>query len=345
MANAGLTATLPVRHYRNVNWVRLAIGATVACVFALFALFAVPATAQQAGRTVRLVVPYPPGGTADALARAVAAPLGTLLGQSVLVENRPGAAGAIGAASVSRAEPDGATLLFTNVGPSAIAPAMSKSAPYDPVKDFAAVALVARSPLVLVTNPSLEAKDLRGLIDVAKANPARIEYSSAGLGSFGHLSTELFAQAAGIRLLHVPYQGQAPSVTAVVSGEVKISLTAPSGAMFDMIRANRVRLLGVSSREPSRLAPGATPIAEVIPNFVAEFWFGIVAPAKTPDLVLQSLHAGIQKVLSEPALIKQFETLGSEVASGSSAEFQRLIESEAQRWREVVQRAGIASNN
>lgn len=313
------------------------------CVAA--AAFALPATAQPAGKTIRLVVPYPPGGTADVLARTVAVPLATILGQPVVVENRPGAAGAIGATMVSRAEPDGSTLLFTNVGPSAIVPAMSRSAAYDGARDFVAVSQVARSPLLLVVNPAVDAKDLRSLIDFAKANPGKIEYSSAGLGSFGHLSTEMFAQAAGVRLLHVPYQGQAPAVTAVVSGEVKLSLTSPSGAMFDMIRADRVRLLGVSSREASRLAPGARPIAEVLPNFAPEFWFGIVAPARTSDATVRELHASIQKVLSDLAIARQFETLGSEVAVGSSADFQKLIAAEAQRWREVVQRAGIEMTN
>jgi tripartite-type tricarboxylate transporter receptor subunit TctC len=314
-------------------------------IVALSMFPAAPVVAQQSGRPIRLIVPYPPGGTADVLARTVATPLASILNESVIVENRPGAAGAIGATYVSRAEPDGNTLLFTNVGPSAIAPAMSKSPTYDPVRDFSAVSLVARSPLLLVVNAALEAKDLQGLISLAKANPGRIEYSSAGVGSFGHISTELFAQAAGISLLHVPYQGQAPSVNAVVSGDVKLSLTSPSKAMFEMIRAGRVRLIGVSSREPSPLAPGATPIASVVPNFEAQFWFGVVAPAKTSEAAVQRLNGGIGKVLADPALAQRFEALGSEVATGSAQEFQQLMSAEAQRWRGVVRAANIQTTD
>lgn len=314
-------------------------------VVALSMFSAVPVVAQQSGRAIRLIVPYPPGGTADVLARTVATPLAPLLGQPVVIENRPGAAGAIGATLVSRAEPDGHTLLFTNVGPSAIAPAMSKSAAYDPVRDFTAISLVARSPLVLVTHPAAEIKDLQGLIGLAKANPGRVEYSSAGVGSFGHLATELFAQAAGIRLLHVPYQGQAPAVVAVVSGDVKMSLTSPSKAMFEMIRADKLRLIGVSSRKPSPLAPGATPIADVLPNFEAQFWFGIVAPAKTSDAMVEKLHDGIEKVLSDPTLAQRFEALGSEVATGPAQQFQKLLSTEAERWRKVVRAANIQTTD
>lgn len=297
--------------------------------------------AQQSTRALRVIVPYPPGGTADVLARTVATPLAPILGHPVVVENRPGAAGAVGATQVSRADPDGLTLLFTNVGPSAIAPAMSKAAAYDPVRDFAAVSIVARSPLLLVINARLEARDLQGLIALAKANPGKIEYSSAGIGSFGHLTTELFAQAAGISLLHVPYQGQAPSVNAVVSGEVKLSLTSPSKAMFEMIRAGRVNLIGVSSREASQMAPGATPIAHVLPNFEAQFWFGFVAPARTSSATVDKLREGIDKVLADPALAQRFEALGSEVATSSLQQFQQLLASEAERWKGVVRASKI----
>jgi tripartite-type tricarboxylate transporter receptor subunit TctC len=314
-------------------------------ILALSTFPAVPVVAQQSGRPIRLIVPYPPGGTADVLARTVAAPLAPILGQPVLVENRPGAAGAIGATYVSRAEPDGHTLLFTNVGPSAIAPAMSKSAAYDPVRDFTAVSLVARSPLLLVTYSGFEPKDLQSLIALAKANPGRIEYSSAGIGSFTHLSTELFAQAAGINLLHVPYQGQAPSVNAVVSGDAKLLLTSPSKAMFEMVRAGKLRLIGVSSREPTLLAPGASPIANVLPNFEAQFWFGIVAPAKTSEAAVERLHDGVAKVLADPALAQRFEALGSEVATGSAQAFQQLMSAEAARWRGVVRAANIQTTD
>jgi tripartite-type tricarboxylate transporter receptor subunit TctC len=293
--------------------------------------------AQTLAKPIKLVVPYPPGGIADALAREIAVPLAALLGQQTVVENKAGAAGALGATLVKNAEPDGNTLLFTNVGPSAIAPAMSKATPYDPNKDFTAVSLVSRSPLMLVASARSEIKDIRGLLLMARAKPDGLAYSSAGMGSFGHLSTELLAQAAGVKLLHVPYQGQAPATLALVSGDVQISLTAPSSQMLEMVREGRFRLLGVSTKGPSSLVPGAPPIADTIPGFDAEYWFGIVAPAGTSEAVVARLDAAIQKILLDANLVKRFQLMGNEPAATSTpAQFQKLIESEAKRWRDVV---------
>lgn len=295
----------------------------------------------QAARSIRLIVPFAAGGTSDVMARLIATPLGSTLGQPVIVENRPGATGAIATDQVSRAEPDGLTLLFTNVGPSAIAPATSKSSTYDPNRDVTAISLVARSPLLLVTNPGLNVKDLQGLVNLAKSAPGRIEYSSAGVGSFGHLSTELFAQAAGIRLLHVPYQGQAPAVNSVVSGEVKMSLTSPSSAMFELVRAGRLRMMGMSYLEASTLAPEVVPIANTLPNFEAQFWFGIVGPPKMSGAIVERLNDGIRKVLSDRALAQRIEGLGADVATSSPQEFQQLLSTEAVRWRKVVRATNL----
>lgn len=318
----------------------------VAAACAALALLSIVAPAvAQTDRPIKLIVPYPPGGIADALAREIATPLGPLLGQTVVIENRAGAAGAIGATHVKNAEPDGFTLLFTNVGPSAIAPAMSKAPPYDPAKDFTAVSLVSRSPLMLVVQSSTDIKDIRGLIAAAKAKPAGIEYSTAGLGSFGHLSTEVFAQAAGIHLLHIPYQGQAPATTALIAGDVKMALTAPSAQMFEMVKADKFRLLGVSSKGASVLVPGAPPISDVIPGFEAQYWFGIIAPAKTSDAIVRRIDAAVQKILANPATAVRFQALGNEVATGTPAQFQQLIAVEATRWHEVVKRSNIKLAN
>jgi len=312
---------------------------------ALLALCAVPLMAQSVAKPIRLVVPYPPGGIADALAREVAVPLGQALGQPIIIDNKAGAAGAIGSTLVKNAEPDGLTLLFTNVGPSAIAPAMAKVPPYDPVKDFRAVSLVSRAPLMLAARTDTGFKDLRQLIAAAKSKPGGIEYSSAGIGSFGHLSTELFAQTAGVQLLHVPYQGQAPATMALMSGEVKIALTSPSAQMFDLVREGKVRLLGVSSKGPSDLVPGAPPISEVIPDFESQYWFGIVAPATVSDAVVARIDAAVQKVLASPDIARKFRTFGNEVSYANPAEFQKLIDSEATRWRTMIRDRGIQSVN
>lgn len=304
-----------------------------------------PLYAQSGTKPIRLVVPYPAGGIADSLARLVATPLGSSLDRPVIIENKAGAAGALGATYVKNAEADGTTLLFTNVGPSAIAPAMSKTAPYDPVKDFVAVSLVSRSPLMLAVPASSPYKDLAALLAAAKASPGSVEYSSAGIGSFGHLSTELLSQAAGIHMLHVPYQGGGPATVALLIGDVKMSLTAPSTQMFEMAREGKVRILGVSSNGPSLLVPDTPPINKVVPNFQSEYWFGIVAPAKTSDANVQKLHSAVARILQDPAIARQFLSMGNEVGSGSSADFQKLIDSESTRWRTVVRAAKIEQNN
>jgi tripartite-type tricarboxylate transporter receptor subunit TctC len=312
---------------------------------ALVALAVCPVQAQPGDKPIRIIVPYPAGGIADSLARIVSTPLGASLGRPVIVENKAGAAGAMGATYVKNAAPDGTTLLFTNVGPSAIAPAMSRTPPYDPTKDFVAVSLVSRSPLMLAVPASSPFKDTASLIAAAKAKPGGIEYSSAGVGSFGHLSTELFAQAAGVHMLHIPYQGGSPATVALITGDVQMSLTAPSAQMFEMAKEGKVRVLGVSSKGPSALVPGAPPIADVLPGFESQYWFGFVAPAKTSDATVQRLHDEIQKILADPATARQFLAMGNEVGSGSSADFQKLIDSEWQRWRTVVKTARIEQAN
>lgn len=314
-------------------------------ISALLALGASSVHAQGNVRPIRLVVPYPPGGIADTLAREVATPLADVLGQPVVVENKAGAAGALGSTLVKNAEPDGLTLLFTNVGPSAIAPAMARGGTYDPAKDFRAVTLVSRAPLILVVRADAGIQTTRELIAAAKAKPGTIEYSSAGVGSFGHLSTELFAQSAGIRLLHVPYQGQAPANMALLTGEVRMSLTSPSGQMFEFAREGKVRLLGVSTRGSSELVPGVPSIGDVIPGFESQYWFGIVAPAKVGDAAVARLDAGVRKVLGAPGIAHKFTALGNEVGSGTSAQFQKLIETEAARWRDVVKAANLQNVN
>lgn len=294
------------------------------------------AYAQTSGN-IRLVVPYSPGGTADALARALQNRIGKALGKTVIVENVAGAAGAVGAAQVSRAEPDGLTLLFTNVGPSAIAPAVQKGVAYDPVNGFTPIALVARSPLLLVVHPSVRADSLADLIRLAKSTPRGLDYSSAGFGSFGHLTTELFAQAAGITLVHVSYRGQAPALQAVLAGEVQLSLTAPSGAMAEFIQEGKLKLLGVSSRVASPLTPGAQPIANLLPNFEALFWFGIVGPPKMNEALVDQLNKAVRSSLNDAELIELFKKFEVELVTGTAGEFAQLIASEAQFWRKVVE--------
>ncbi|CAN5638764.1 tripartite tricarboxylate transporter substrate binding protein [soil metagenome] len=309
------------------------------------ALLTFAASAQAPAHSLKIVVPFPPGGTQDLVARALAAPLQTLLNRNVIVENRAGAGGVVAAGYVARAEPDGDTVLLINPGPAAIAPAMNK-VPYDPIKDFAPVTQVANLPFVLVTSTKFDAKDLTALIAAAKSNPGKLEYASAGIGSSGHLMGELFSQTAGVSLLHIPYQGQGPSVTAVVAGEVKMSFTSPSPALFEMVRAGRMRMMAVSTPQPSRLVPGAPTLASAMPGFSVESWYGVVAPAKTAPEIVRALDAAIQKVIAQPDFARSLEALGCEPAIGvTSAQFGELMAAEVKRWGQVVKSAKLEGAN
>jgi tripartite-type tricarboxylate transporter receptor subunit TctC len=298
-------------------------------------------TAQQSGAVIRIIVPVPPGGTTDLAARAIATPLADILGQPVIVENRAGAGQMIGTGFVAHAAPNGLTLLLGSLGPIAISPAMEKSAQYDPIKDFAAVSLTNRLPFVLISSPTLEAKTVPELIALAKASPRKISYASAGFGSVGHLTAALFGQSTGTEFLHVPYNGAAPSLTALLSGDVKLSFTSPSPQLFSMIADGRLRMLGVTTDKPSSLVPGATPIADAVPGFNVDSWFGIMAPAKTPEATINRLNAAINKVLAMPQVIDLNKNVGLETAGSTPAEFQKLIESEVKRWGDVIRTAKL----
>jgi tripartite-type tricarboxylate transporter receptor subunit TctC len=299
---------------------------------------------QFPARQIHLMIPYPPGG-GDVMARLLQESLSASLGQQVVIENKPGAAGAIASREIAHASPNGYTLLFTNVGPMTVAPAMQPDSGYDPVKSFAPVSLVSRQPLVLVVHPSVAANSLAELIQLAKDKPGTINYSSAGLGSFGHLSTELFALAAGIKMVHVPYKGVAPAITAVLSGEVSMALTVPTGTMNEYIKQGKLRLLGVSTLKPSPLAPGATPITSVVPGFgAAEYWFGIVAPAKTSPEVIAKLNSAIVAALKQPGISEKFSDLGAVPDPSTPDAFAALIAAEAVRWRETIEKNNIRLN-
>lgn len=295
-------------------------------------------------KAIHLITPYPPGG-GDIMVRILQESLSTSLGQQIVMENRPGAAGAIASREVARASPDGYTLLFTNVGPMTVAPVMQPDSGYDPIKSFAPVSLVSRQPLVLVVHPSVPANSLSELIQLAKDKPGTINYSSAGLGSFGHLSTELFAKAAKIKIVHVPYKGVAPAITAVLAGEVSMALTVPTGTMNEYIKQGKLRLLGVSTLEPSPLAPGAAPITSVLPEFgAAEYWFGIVAPANTSPEIVAKLNAAIVSALARPGIREKFLDLGGVPNASTPDAFAALIAAESTRWRDTIEKNNIRMN-
>ena len=311
---------------------------------ALTVSIGVSAQAQEfPSKPLTLVVPYPPGGTTDALARVMQEPMTRFLGQPVIVENKPGGGAVLGTKLVANAPADGYTMLFPNNG-LVISPQVNKAANYDPLKDFAAVSLVSLQPLILMTNPSVPASNMKEFVDYAKASPKKLNYASAGPGSFGHLATELLSQRAGIEMVHVPYKGLAPTTQALVANEVQILLSTTSGQMNAFVKEGRARMLGVSSTTPSLLAPGAEPIAESLPGFEALVWFGLLVPAGTPQDAIAKLNDAVVKTLALPEVRERFHAAGSEATSSTPEEFGRRVKDEFGMWTDVIRDARIKVN-
>jgi tripartite-type tricarboxylate transporter receptor subunit TctC len=292
-------------------------------------------------RPIRIIVPYPAGGTTDIMARALQEPMQKTLGQPVIVENKAGAAGAIGAREVARAAPDGHTLLFSNNGPSSTTPLLVKDAGYDGLKDFAPISQVSSAPLFVMVNSAVPANDLRAFIEYARRQPNALEYASAGIGSLGHLASELFARTAGIRMVHIPYKGQAPTTNAIVTGEVKVLITTSSATMNTYIKEGKIRLLAVSTPEPSILAPGVPTVDSVLPGYRVEIWFGLLAPAGTPADVIAKLNDAVGKALGQPDLQERFRNFGVIAKASAPKQLSQLIADEIPQWTRIVREAGI----
>lgn len=311
----------------------------------LAALAAAPTLAWSQGgfpaRPIHLLVPYAPGGTTDLMARALQEPLQKALGQPVIIDNKPGASGVLAAREAARAKPDGYTLFFVNSGNVAVTPFVVKDAGYDGAKDFAPVALVSSAPLFVVVPHDLPVSDLKSFVEYAKSQPQPLPYASAGVGSFGQLSTELFAKTAGLKLTHVPYKGQAPTTNAVLTGEVKLLITTASSTMNEFIATNRLKLLGVTSAEPSALAPGAPTVGSVLPGYAAETWFGVLAPAGTPPDVVQRLNDAINGALAAPEMKQRFRGFGVEANTSTPQRLGEIITQDIGRWGPVIREAGI----
>ena len=291
-------------------------------------------------KPVTLVVPYPPGGSADILARLLGQKLGEQLGQPIVVENKAGAGTAIGARAVANASHDGYTLLMGTVSSQAINPAMNKVA-YDPLKDFVAVSPVAAIPFVLVANPGAAASNVSDVIAMAKTSPGKIAYASAGLGTSNHLAGALLASAANVQLLHVPYKGSAPALNDVLGGRVPL--------MFDllptslpMLRAGKLKPLAVTSRERSPLLPDVPTVIESgVPEYEVTAWFGIFAPIGTPSAVVAQLNGAMTSVLQNADMQKRLRALGAEPQTASPEAYGRYVRNEAQKWAGVVRTAGV----
>jgi tripartite-type tricarboxylate transporter receptor subunit TctC len=292
-------------------------------------------------KPITLVNAFPPGGSTDIIARQLAAKLSQRLGQQVVVDNRAGASGTIGAASVARAEPDGYTMLFGVAANLAVAPAVLKSLPYDPVKSFAAVVEIARGPYVLTVNPSVPAKDVAEFVAYAKQDPGKLNYGSPGQGSVHHLVNEMLKQATGIDMVHVPYKGGAPMYAAVVAGEVQVLIDGMPGPLAH-IRSGKIRALGVTGDRRLAVLPDVKSFAEQgVKGVDAQFWWGIVVPAGTPQPVIARLNAEITQALADREIKATFQNQNIEPSPGTPDAFGAWIAAERVRWVEVVAKAGI----
>ena len=306
-----------------------------------FAQAQAPAAMQGGDKTIRIVVPYPPGGTTDLLARAIAPRLGERLGQAVVVENKAGAGGVIGAQQVAKAAPDGRTLVFASIASHGIIPALQNPPPYDPIADFTPITLVASTPNVLLANPDLPAKDVRELIAMARANPGTINFGSTSHGGSPHMSGELLESMADIKMQHVPYKGGAPMLIDLMGGQIPIAFdNLPSSMTY--IKAGKVRALAVTTAKRWPGAPEIPTMAEAgVPGYEVDAWFGLLAPAGTPRAVIDELNRNVIAVLKTPEVEKLFFEQGALPVGNTSEEFGDFIRAELAKWSKVAKSNNI----
>lgn len=296
-------------------------------------------------RPVRFIVPYAPGGGTDLVIRILQDPLSKAFGQPIIVENKAGAAGAIGAREVARAHPDGYTFLVSNTGPNVILPLFQKDAGYDPVKDFAPVTTLGTTPIVLIAHPSVPATDTASFIDWARQQKSAVAYGSGGAGSIGHLAGERFAKMAGAQFLHVPYRGQAPTITAILGNEIPVAFTTSSTMLLANIKAGKIRLIGIGWEQQTPLVPGGQPIARVLRGYTAGIWQGVLAPAGTPEAIVNRVADEIRRIISTPEVQDKFASGGYAASTNSPAQFAEMIAQEVRTWATLIAERGIKGEN
>jgi len=308
---------------------------------AVSGLVALPAAAQNAypGRPVTVIVPQAAGGANDAIARIVTHKMGEIMGQTFLVDNRPGAGGNVGTAQAAKAKPDGYTLVLTTNSAHVINPSIYKSTGFDPVKDFEPVGLVASAGYVLVANSAFPANSVADLIAQAKAKPGQISYASAGNGTLNHLIGEMFKRAAGVDMLHIPYKGSAGAATDVAGGQVPVSVQSlPSSLPF--LQSGKIKVLGVVNEKRLASLPNAPTISETLPGFGSTPWYGLLAPAGTPKDIVAKLQAALEKTLASKDVADKLAAQGCEVLTGNPVKFAALIKDDLPRWNKIVKDSG-----
>ncbi len=297
--------------------------------------------ADYPDKPIRIIVPYPPGGTTDLLARAIAPRLGERLHQTVLIDNRAGAGGVIGAQAVARSAPDGYTLVFASIATHGILPVLQKPAPYDPIKDFSPITLVASTPNVLVANIQQPIKSVTDLIAAAKARPGTINFGSTSQGGSPHMSGELLKTLAHIDIVHVPYKGGGPMLIDLIGGQIQVAFdNLPSS--INQIRAGKIRALAVTTARRWPGAPDIPTLAEAgVPGYESSAWFGMRAPAHTPKPIVEMLQQQVAAILKLPEVEKMFLEQGAEPVGDTPEQFAQVIASEMQKWAKVAAATGV----
>ncbi|NQW57389.1 MAG: tripartite tricarboxylate transporter substrate binding protein [Polynucleobacter sp.] len=311
------------------------------CVsFGLTNSFAQSLPGDYPAKAINMVIPFPPGGPTDVTGRVLAEKLTLALGQSVVVDNKPGASGNIAAQLVARAPADGYTIFFTTGGTQAINPFLYKNIGYDPVKDFEPVVWVTTSPNIIVVNPDFPAKNLQELIDMAKAKPGFYSSAAPGQGSTPHMAGELFKRQAGINMTHIPYKGSGPALNDVMGGHVQIMFDGIPSSL-PLVRSGKLRALAVTSKNRSASAPDIPTVSETIPGFEATGWFAIYVPAKTPKEIILKLNQEVNRILEMPDVKKRYADLGADVVGGSPEKLREQVQKESIKWSELIRVNGI----
>jgi tripartite-type tricarboxylate transporter receptor subunit TctC len=322
--------------------VRTLLIAALCAAGALFAASPLHAQAWPAKQPIKIVVPFPPGGPTDGMARVISDRLGTVLGQTIVIENRGGGAGgSVGAKAVASADPDGYTILMTPGGSLTSGPAVHRNIGYDPLKVFAPVGQLIVTHQFICVHPDLPVKTLPELIAYAKANPGKISYGTQGFGTGTHLLNELLKLEAGINIVHVPYRGTGPMLAALIAGEVQMAID-PSTTVLPHLQSGKLRPLAVVTNERSPKLPDVPTTAELgYPKLNSPFWLGVVAPAGTPPEIIAKLNAAFREALNDPATKQRLDNLGAEIKIDTPETFGKMIETQLALWRNVVETAGI----
>ena len=310
-------------------------------IAAVLLLWAPLALAQYPSKPIHLIVPFPPGGGNDTVARAIAQQISPELGQPVVIDNRPGAGGSVGAELAAKAAPDGYTLFLAGVGSHVVNPNLHKKLPYDPLKDFAPITLIASAPSVLVVNPKVPAQNIAEFTAYARANPGKLNYASNGNGSAAQLAAAMYESMAGVKMVHVPYKGIAPAMTDLMGGEVQL-MFGTVVALVPHIQSGKLRALAVTGKKRSSLLTEVPTLAESgLPDYQAGSWYGVEAPAGTPREIIDRLNGVMVKALKQPDVVKRLAAEGAEVIGSTPEEFGAHIKSELARVGAVVRAAGI----